>query len=512
MLLSKAFKLLVFKYVVFVQGEVILSSICGGTSAAIGAQDISLGPDRCVYFVNQKKSYVGRCCPSGAQTFEVYAGSSGEAALVNGNLREARFSNPLGLTWCDGDLFVADNKCVVRKITQQGMVSTFLGDKDACHKSKDGSEPSLVQVSSLWCNNSNQLIIMDQGASTVYEVDLGPTNNNNQSNTDNNSSHCQNKTITCPTQECNSWVVKSGEYWWLPTILGIAVVCLVTLLGYRQKCGLFWKPAEEPRNQYVQQLNCATLIKMMLKIAYLMLWKKINDLLFKINKSEKKYAKIIKILIYFVYQIYRYLIFLYYNYKQIITAFNLLYQYWEYNQNNQNQYKNLVEIEEIQEDNQNNYKNNNQQFVERQKNLLAGIFENVELNILNINLNKEQNLIDFDENEPEQKISQDNQFKDNQNYSNQQNKYKNNKQNQKCIQNKKVDFLLGDLNQQKNQQNLIEFDTDQNIQYQPLDNQDNFNQINFADQNLVDSHDNIKNINQDQKNQYKNNFNDLLQF
>eukprot|EP01025_Chloroclados_australasicus_P004828 TRINITY_DN11299_c1_g1_i7.p1 TRINITY_DN11299_c1_g1~~TRINITY_DN11299_c1_g1_i7.p1 ORF type:complete len:456 (+),score=39.28 TRINITY_DN11299_c1_g1_i7:77-1369(+) len=430
MLLSKAFKLLVFKYVVFVQGEVILSSICGGTSAAIGAQDISLGPDRCVYFVNQKKSYVGRCCPSGAQTFEVYAGSSGEAALVNGNLREARFSNPLGLTWCDGDLFVADNKCVVRKITQQG----------------------------------------------------------------------------------NSWVVKSGEYWWLPTILGIAVVCLVTLLGYRQKCGLFWKPAEEPRNQYVQQLNCATLIKMMLKIAYLMLWKKINDLLFKINKSEKKYAKIIKILIYFVYQIYRYLIFLYYNYKQIITAFNLLYQYWEYNQNNQNQYKNLVEIEEIQEDNQNNYKNNNQQFVERQKNLLAGIFENVELNILNINLNKEQNLIDFDENEPEQKISQDNQFKDNQNYSNQQNKYKNNKQNQKCIQNKKVDFLLGDLNQQKNQQNLIEFDTDQNIQYQPLDNQDNFNQINFADQNLVDSHDNIKNINQDQKNQYKNNFNDLLQF
>lgn len=68
-----------------------------------------------------------------AQNFvHKYAGT-GKAGFINGTLAEAKFSSPFGMcSDAEGNLYIADNgnNCI-RKISKEGMVSTFAGAKTA---------------------------------------------------------------------------------------------------------------------------------------------------------------------------------------------------------------------------------------------------------------------------------------------------------------------------------------------------------------------------------------------
>lgn len=80
-----------------------------------------------LYVTESGNHVIRKITPQGVVT--TYAGLIGSSGLVNGPLATARFNNPGGLAQdADGNLYVADRgNFLIRKITPQGVVSTFAG-------------------------------------------------------------------------------------------------------------------------------------------------------------------------------------------------------------------------------------------------------------------------------------------------------------------------------------------------------------------------------------------------
>gem|GEM_PF-1244248 len=88
---------------------------------------IAVGSDGAVYVADSGNRVIRRITPEGVMA--TFAGTHGQAGSADGSGSEARFMVPRGLAFDrDGNLFVGDDQNrTIRKITPQGMVSTFAG-------------------------------------------------------------------------------------------------------------------------------------------------------------------------------------------------------------------------------------------------------------------------------------------------------------------------------------------------------------------------------------------------
>ncbi len=108
-------------------GETGSADGVGGAARFSGITDMVVDPQGNVFIADNGNHTIRRMTPQGEVT--TYAGSPGQRGAVDGPAREARFGFPHGLAFDgEGNLFVSETgSFTIRKITPQGIVSTFAG-------------------------------------------------------------------------------------------------------------------------------------------------------------------------------------------------------------------------------------------------------------------------------------------------------------------------------------------------------------------------------------------------
>eukprot|EP01023_Acetabularia_acetabulum_P004217 TRINITY_DN11765_c0_g1_i3.p1 TRINITY_DN11765_c0_g1~~TRINITY_DN11765_c0_g1_i3.p1 ORF type:complete len:535 (-),score=63.27 TRINITY_DN11765_c0_g1_i3:278-1798(-) len=340
----------------FLLGVVLLILFAGGCQclqieescsmeegSSIGAQSITMSPYNCTYFSDKGASKIWRCCNN--SSYQVYAGEAGEG-YHNGDLKVAKFYLPLSLVWCGHGIhegiYIADNKCLVRFINMQGLVSLFMGSDPSCKKADKATGIKLTYVSALTCNEErDKLLIMNSGSAQSYEVKVANITNPSPAPSP-APSPTPTPTPTQPSKQISrhvSWVEDSGMEIWLP-IITLVIGYFGHVLQSRCLSNGYKKLEEQQQENY---LNYRTLMAMIWRLILILHKKKVIDLYiaFCRKMSTVNFHQWSKKLGFFLYII-KFTIFVFKRRYSIFHVLNLWMKYEE-DQNyeeNQNQHQN----------------------------------------------------------------------------------------------------------------------------------------------------------------------------
>ncbi len=120
-----------------------------------------------VYIADRDNNKIRKISPAGVVTTLAGTGLPG---IVDGSAATATFDNPMGVV-CDdlGNLYVADtNNAEIRKISSQGMVSTFAGS--AALKPTLGMAGPLVSPRGLALDKSGNIYVADEAANFIRRI------------------------------------------------------------------------------------------------------------------------------------------------------------------------------------------------------------------------------------------------------------------------------------------------------------------------------------------------------
>jgi hypothetical protein len=114
------------------------------------------------------------------------AGNVETSGNINGNGLEARFNNPTKMVIdTSGNLFVIDlgNNCI-RKVTPQGVVTTFVGGTNTTNTRVDGvgTDARFKYIGHMAIDKHNNIYVVDVSSSYIYYVNFDGTNSGHDPN------------------------------------------------------------------------------------------------------------------------------------------------------------------------------------------------------------------------------------------------------------------------------------------------------------------------------------------
>jgi sugar lactone lactonase YvrE/formylglycine-generating enzyme required for sulfatase activity len=120
-----------------------------------------------LYIADYSNNAIRKITPSGAVTTLAGNGTSG---YVDGPIGSARFANPSAIALdSQGNIFVADGRCRLRKISSSGQVSTLAGGSFGSADGT-GSEAQFSSISGMDIDKEGNLYISDQYNNAIRKV------------------------------------------------------------------------------------------------------------------------------------------------------------------------------------------------------------------------------------------------------------------------------------------------------------------------------------------------------
>ena len=102
-----------------------------------------------------------------------YAGIARASGTTNGSLKDALFNYPAYIAFApDGTMYVVDSlRTVIRKMTHDGVVSTFVGSA-TIHNGQDGTgtNASFQSIAQIVFDSSGDLYVADSGSNTIRKI------------------------------------------------------------------------------------------------------------------------------------------------------------------------------------------------------------------------------------------------------------------------------------------------------------------------------------------------------
>jgi hypothetical protein len=146
-----------------------------GSSARFGGEicDLVVSSSNDIFINDRTNRTIRKVTQAGVVT-TIAGGSSGvgDYRYINGTGTAARFASPLGLCINSfGDLYVADHRTAIRKITQAGVVTTFAGySGDSGLNEGNGTTARFYDITSLTADSSNNLIVADSKNNKIRKI------------------------------------------------------------------------------------------------------------------------------------------------------------------------------------------------------------------------------------------------------------------------------------------------------------------------------------------------------
>jgi streptogramin lyase len=142
-----------------------------GTNATFnGPTGVAFASNGDMYVCVDRMSYIAKVTPSGVVT--IFAGTPGPPAYADGTGTDARFAGPQGLAVApNGDVYVADsqNNCI-RKITPDGVVTTFAGSLTAGYADGTGTDAQFLYPSGVAVASNGDIYVTDQINSSIRKI------------------------------------------------------------------------------------------------------------------------------------------------------------------------------------------------------------------------------------------------------------------------------------------------------------------------------------------------------
>jgi sugar lactone lactonase YvrE len=152
-------------------GAVVNSQDGTGTAAQFDApRGVAVDRSGNIYIADTRNNTIRKVTPSGTVT--TLAGSAGSEGLANGAGTAARFNEPFGIAVADdGTVYVADNSNnAIRKITAEGVVSTFAGGTGAGSNDGTGTSARLDEPRAIALDTSGTLYVADYDNHTIRKI------------------------------------------------------------------------------------------------------------------------------------------------------------------------------------------------------------------------------------------------------------------------------------------------------------------------------------------------------